>query len=82
MQSLNPYPKAVYRSVPEALWKMMRYEGTLRPIRGLTVMVAGAGPAHALYFSCYELMKRVLSGTDTGGRNPIAQGFIRIKPIQ
>lgn len=74
MQSLYPNPRAMYRTVPEALWKMIRYEGVSRPIRGVTVMIAGAGPAHALYFSCYELMKRVLSGTETGAKNPIAQG--------
>lgn len=37
------------------------------------IMVVGAGPAHALYFSSYEKLKRVLSGTETGGKNPIAQ---------
>lgn len=38
-------------------------------------MVVGAGPAHALYFSSYEKLKRVLSGTETGGKNPIAQSM-------
>ncbi|RWS04736.1 mitoferrin-1-like protein, partial [Dinothrombium tinctorium] len=74
MQSLAPSPQATYRSVPEAMYKMMRYEGFFRPFRGMSVMVASAGPAHALYFSCYEKMKRVLSGTETGARHPLAQG--------
>ncbi|XP_033219867.1 mitoferrin-1-like [Belonocnema kinseyi] len=37
--------------------RMIRQEGVWRPIRGIGVMVAGAGPAHALYFSCYEFLK-------------------------
>lgn len=75
MQSLKPNPKAAYRSVPDALYKMVRYEGVLRPVRGMTAVVVGAGPAHALYFSCYEKMKRVFSGTLHGAHNPIAQGY-------
>ena len=39
----------------------------------MSVMVVGAGPAHALYFASYEKLKRVLSGTETGGKSPIAQ---------
>ncbi|CAG2106322.1 unnamed protein product, partial [Medioppia subpectinata] len=74
MQSLYPNPKASYRSVPEALYKMVRHEGLLRPIRGVSAVTMGAGPAHALYFSCYEKMKRVLSGSETGAHHPIAQG--------
>ena len=75
MQILYPSSKAVYRSVPEALYKIIRYEGAARPVRGLPVVVASSGPAHALYFSCYEYMKRALSGTATGGKNPFAQGM-------
>ncbi|CAG2166086.1 unnamed protein product [Oppiella nova] len=75
MQSLYPNPKASYRSVPEALYKMVRHEGLLRPIKGVSAVSVGAGPAHALYFSCYEKMKRVLSGSETGAHHPIAQGL-------
>lgn len=75
MQSLQPNPKAAYRSVPEALYKMVRHEGVFRPIRGVSAVICGAGPAHALYFSCYEKMKRVFSGTEHGSHNPLAQGL-------
>ena len=74
MQSLSPNPRAVYRSVPEALVKMVKHEGLLRPFKGMSIMVVGAGPAHAMYFSCYEKMKRVLSGTKNGSKKPLAQG--------
>ncbi|CAM6032074.1 unnamed protein product, partial [Sphagnum compactum] len=73
MQSLQPNPKAAYRSIHEALYKMVRYEGLFRPIRGVSAVIWGAGPAHALYFSCYEKMKRVFSGTEHGANNPLAQ---------
>ncbi|XP_021570943.1 mitoferrin-1 isoform X2 [Carlito syrichta] len=61
MQSLNPDPKAQYTSIYGALKKIMRTEGFWRPLRGLNVMVIGAGPAHAMYFACYENMKRTLN---------------------
>jgi solute carrier family 25 iron transporter 28/37 len=79
MQSLQPNPKAAYRSVPDALYKMVRYEGLLRPVRGVQAVIWGAGPAHALYFSCYEKMKRVLSGTENGAHSPLAQGLNQIE---
>lgn len=74
MQSLQPSPNAAYKTVPEALYKMIRYEGLLRPVRGISAVVVGAGPAHALYFSCYERMKRIFSRTEHGSGNPLAQG--------
>ncbi|XP_074598425.1 mitoferrin-1-like isoform X2 [Brevipalpus obovatus] len=73
MQSLYPGGGVVYRTVPGALYKIIKNEGFKRPFRGISLMVGGAGPAHALYFSCYEKMKRVFSGTETGGRSPLAQ---------
>ena len=78
MQSLHPNPSATYRSVPDALYKMMTREGLFRPIKGVSAVIAGAGPAHALYFSCYEKMKRSLSGTETGAHHPLAQGLLSI----
>lgn len=32
-----------------------------RPFRGVTAVVAGAGPAHAFYFATYEHSKKVMS---------------------
>nr|XP_020856868.1 mitoferrin-1 isoform X2 [Phascolarctos cinereus] len=61
MQSLHPDPKARYTSVYGALKQIIRTEGFWRPLRGINVMVMGAGPAHAMYFACYENMKRTLN---------------------
>ncbi|XP_066999008.1 mitoferrin-1 [Anabrus simplex] len=72
MQNLSPSPNAVYRGVGEALFRMVKHEGVLRPVRGMSAVVMGAGPAHALYFSCYEFSKDFL--TQTSLNNHIAIG--------
>ncbi|XP_076846349.1 mitoferrin-1 [Brachyhypopomus gauderio] len=72
MQSLQPDPKAQYRGVYEALRRIARTEGLLRPLRGLNITMLGAGPAHALYFACYERIKHSLS---TGGNSHLANGL-------
>lgn len=46
--------------IRQTLSRMIETEGFLRPVRGVSVVVAGAGPAHALYFSCYESVKENL----------------------
>ena len=61
MQSLRPDPRAAYRNVFHALLTIVRTEGIWRPVRGVNAMATGAGPAHALYFACYERIKTVLS---------------------
>ncbi|KAH6947027.1 hypothetical protein HPB50_016729 [Hyalomma asiaticum] len=75
MQSLRPSPGGRYTSIPDAFYKMVRHEGALRPVRGMSAVVIGAGPAHALYFSCYEKLKRTISGTEHGTNSPISQGL-------
>ncbi|NWV11272.1 MFRN1 protein, partial [Ptilonorhynchus violaceus] len=76
MQSLQPDPRARYRGVYEALKKMVLTEGLWRPLRGINVTVLGAGPAHALYFACYEKMKAALSDLlQQGGNSHLANGI-------
>ncbi|KFW80672.1 Mitoferrin-1, partial [Manacus vitellinus] len=76
MQSLQPDPKAQYRSVYEALKKIVLTEGLWRPLRGINVTMLGAGPAHAMYFACYEKMKKSLSDTlQQGGNSHLANGI-------
>ncbi|XP_042315526.1 mitoferrin-2 isoform X2 [Sceloporus undulatus] len=69
MQSLQPEPAARYRNVLEALWRIVRTEGIWRPMRGLNVTATGAGPAHALYFACYEKLKKTLTDLIHAGGN-------------
>lgn len=81
MQSLQPDPKAQYRSVYEALKKMVLTEGFWRPLRGINVTMLGAGPAHALYFACYEKMKKSLSDIfQPGGNSHLANGIFGVCP--
>ncbi|XP_055518131.1 mitoferrin-1-like isoform X1 [Leucoraja erinacea] len=76
MQSLQPHPKAQYKNVFDGLLKMIHTEGIWRPLRGLNAMVVGAGPAHAMYFACYEQMKRTLSDAiNHGGNSHLANGI-------
>lgn len=69
MQSLSPEPGARYRNVMDALRQIVRTEGVWRPVRGVNVLAVGAGPAHALYFACYEKIKFSLSDAVHPGTN-------------
>lgn len=82
MQSLQPHPKAQYKNVFDGLLKMIHTEGIWRPLRGLNAMVVGAGPAHAMYFACYEQMKRTLSDAiNHGGNSHLANGIRQLSPM-
>ncbi len=76
---LYPKPKAQYKGITDALIRIIREEGAFRPVRGMSVVAFGAGPAHALYFSCYEFMKRKLSGDQIAGDSPAANCKFYIK---
>ena len=60
MQSLA-CDKNAHQSISTVLRTMVREEGLFRPIRGMNAMAAGAGPAHAMYFSAIEKTRRFLS---------------------
>ena len=70
MQSLTPQVR--YRGLFNGISTIVRTEGPLRMVRGLHVVASGAGPAHALYFACYEQLKKMLSTNP--GKNPLANG--------
>ena len=57
MQSLA-CDKNARQSISNVLRTMVREEGVFRPIRGMNAMAAGAGPAHAMYFSALESTRR------------------------
>ncbi|XP_037949302.1 mitoferrin [Teleopsis dalmanni] len=59
MQSLSPATSNY--SISKTFTNMIKKEGILRPIRGVSAVVIGAGPAHALYFGSYELTKELLT---------------------
>lgn len=74
MQCMRPDPKARYTGIIDAFVKIVKTEGVLRPVRGMGVVAFGAGPAHALYFSCYEFMKNNFSGSERPGENSLVNG--------
>lgn len=57
MQSLQA---ARGEGISETFLRMVRHEGLLRPVRGMSIMVLGAGPSHAVYFSSYEFFKTIM----------------------
>lgn len=73
MQALTPGPGGG-GSVRAVLTRMVQQEGLLRPIRGMSAMIAGAGPAHALYFSCYELIKNRMITNSASQVNHLVYG--------
>ena len=72
MQSLMPDPKANYRNVVDALYRIGTQEGLQGATRGIRAVVCGAAPAHAMYFACYEKSKKLLSRK--GHSNHLAHG--------
>lgn len=62
----------------DALRRIVATEGVWRPLRGLNATAVGAGPAHALYFACYEKLKKTLSDVIHPGANShLANGTIK-----
>lgn len=80
MQCLVPDPRANYRNVSDALYRIIRYEGIRRTLRGVDAVVYGAGPAHALYFATYEKMKTILCSKQHSNHlaHGVAGGFATV----
>ncbi|KAI9593071.1 mitochondrial carrier domain-containing protein [Syncephalis fuscata] len=62
MQVINPNPQAVYSGISHALQRIRTTEGARVMWRGVSSMIIGAGPAHALYFATYEHCKERFGG--------------------
>lgn len=74
MQILNPTPGTVYNGVIQGTYRIARGEGILNLWRGMSSVVVGAGPAHAVYFATYEAVKHVMGGNQAGMHHPLAAG--------
>ncbi|KAI9175752.1 Fe(2+) transporter [Blastocladiella emersonii ATCC 22665] len=57
LQILSPTPQALYSGTMNAFAKISSTEGVRALWRGVSSVVVGAGPAHALYFATYEHFK-------------------------
>ncbi|XP_014779809.1 mitoferrin-1 [Octopus bimaculoides] len=73
MQALRPDPQARYKGVFDGLYKMLHLEGFRNTVRGISAVVGGAGPAHAMYFGCYEHIKWKMM--KSGGNQQLANVF-------
>jgi len=63
-----------YTSLTSTLVQITRAEGFFRLYRGISVIVAGAIPSHAVYFATYELAKSRL-GSNAEGHHFIKNGL-------
>ncbi|CAN8104985.1 unnamed protein product [Discula destructiva] len=72
MQVLNPTPSAVYNGMIQGTYKMATGEGIMSLWRGMSSVVVGAGPAHAVYFATYEAVKHIMGGNRVGVHHPLA----------
>ncbi|ODQ51437.1 mitochondrial carrier [Saitoella complicata NRRL Y-17804] len=68
MQVVNPSPAAVYTGVTNAVARISSVEGVRALWRGMTSVVMGAGPAHAVHFATYEFVKESVGGNESGHR--------------
>lgn len=66
MQVLTASPAATYSGMTEALTRISSVEGFKGLWKGIASVILGAGPAHALYFGTYELVKDHTGGNREG----------------
>ena len=64
-------PKVTYSGLSGAFQTIVKHESPRALFRGIGLVAMGAGPAHALYFSAYEISKKHLS---TKYNSIVAQG--------
>lgn len=75
MQMLHSHPHAIYNNIFHALNKISIHEGLTKLFRGISSVIIGAGPAHALYFCIYESTKYALIPKGEEGHHPLASAF-------
>lgn len=66
MQVLAATPAATYSGMGEAFARISTLEGARTLWRGVSSVILGAGPAHALYFGTYEAVKDATGGNADG----------------
>ncbi|KAI0766936.1 mitochondrial carrier [Trametes elegans] len=69
MQVFATSPAAVYTGVGNAFARISSTEGMRALWRGVSSVIMGAGPAHAVHFGAYELVKEFAGGNVEGANN-------------
>ncbi|KAI2627511.1 mitochondrial RNA-splicing protein MRS3 [Hypoxylon sp. NC1633] len=72
MQIINPSANAAYKGMIQSTMRIASGEGVLKLWRGMSSVVVGAGPAHAVYFATYEAVKHLMGGNRAGVHHPLA----------
>lgn len=73
MQVMREAGGSAHSSVAKTFTSIIRLEGAAGLYRGIGAMALGAGPAHAVYFSVYEIFKERFGGNELG-HHPLAHG--------
>lgn len=63
--------KDIYSGIINAVSKISASEGAFSLWRGISSVVMGAGPAHAVYFAVFEYVKLYLGGEDHTNHTPL-----------
>ncbi|KAL4073020.1 mitochondrial carrier domain-containing protein [Scleroderma yunnanense] len=70
MQVFATSPAAVYTGIGNAFTRISSTEGIRALWRGVSSVILGAGPAHAVHFGTYEFVKE-LAGGKAGASQPL-----------
>lgn len=73
MQVFATSPAAVYTGIGNAFTRISSTEGMRALWRGVSSVILGAGPAHAVHFGTYEAVKE-LAGGHAAGSQPVITG--------
>lgn len=68
MQVFSASPAAVYDGVGSAFKRISSTEGIRALWRGVSSVVLGAGPAHAVHFGTLEMVKDLAGGNEAGNQ--------------
>jgi solute carrier family 25 iron transporter 28/37 len=71
MQLLTPSSTA-HAGVIRSTYQIASREGFFSLWRGMSSVIVGAGPAHAVYFATYEAVKHAMGGNQAGVHHPLA----------
>lgn len=69
MQVFATSPAAVYTGIGNAFTRISSTEGARTLWRGVSSVIMGAGPAHAVHFGAYEMVKEFAGGNVEGGQH-------------
>jgi Mitochondrial carrier protein len=78
MQVLHPTSGGLYTGITNAVSTIYRIEGWRTLWKGVSSVIVGAGPAHAVYFGTYEAVKE-LAGGNAEGHHPFAAGMLGLR---